>query len=62
LGWSEGNVKKYIREMIAQFSLQYEVQISGIAATVELNPSLCPLVPCPLKISQVGAGEAGVKG
>ncbi len=62
LGWSEGNVKKYIREVIAQFSLQYEIQISGIAATVELNPSLCPLVPCPLKISQVGDGEAGVKG
>jgi hypothetical protein len=59
LGWSEGNVKSYIREMIAQFSQKYGLQISGVAATVERDPSLCPLVPCPLKISQVGAGVMG---
>lgn len=34
---------------IAQFNQQYGVSISAIAATVELNPSLCSLSPCPLK-------------
>ena len=51
LGWTERQVKAYIRDALAQFSQKYQVQISGIAATVELAPSLCPLVPCPLKIS-----------
>ena len=51
LGWTEGQVKAYIRDAIVQFSQNYLVQISGIAATVELHPDLCPLMPCPLKIS-----------
>ena len=34
----------------ASFSQQYEVTIGGIAATVELNPRLCPRDPCPLKV------------
>ena len=58
LGWKEANVREYIKSAIAQartqgftsFSQQYEVIINGVAATVELNPSLCPLVPCPLKV------------
>jgi len=50
LGWRETQVKEYITNAIALFNRQYEVSISGIAATVELNPSLCPLDPCPLKI------------
>lgn len=43
-------VRECITSAIAHFSRQYEVNISGIAVTVELNPQLCPLFPCPLKI------------
>ncbi len=50
LGWRETQVREYITNAIAVFNQQYEVSISGIAATVELNPALCPLNPCPLKI------------
>ncbi len=46
LGWTEGQLKGYIRDAIFQFSQKYGVQISGVAATVELNPSLCPLSLC----------------
>lgn len=53
LGWTESQVKTYIREVIALFEQEYGIQISGIAATVELAPSLCPLMPCPLKVSQM---------
>ncbi len=49
LGWREAQVKGYITNVIASFSQQYEITISGVAATVELKPSLCPLTPCPLK-------------
>lgn len=49
LGWKETQVREYITNAIAHFSRQYEVSISGIAVTVELNPQLCPLFPCPLK-------------
>jgi len=52
LGWKEAHVREYITNAIAAFNEQYEVSISGIAATVELNPSLCPLDPCPLKIDE----------
>ena len=45
LGWRETQVREYITSAIAQFNQQYEVSISGIAATVELNPGLCPLAP-----------------
>lgn len=50
LGWTGAHVKEYITHAITGFNQQYEVSINGIAATVELNPSLCPLDPCPLKI------------
>ncbi len=50
LGWKETNVREYIKSAIASFSQQYEITISGVAATVELKPSLCPLTPCPLKV------------
>ena len=50
LGWKEANVREYIKSAIHSFSQQYEVTIGGVAATVELNPQLCPLVPCPLKV------------
>lgn len=50
LGWKEANVREYITSAIASFSQQYEVSIGGVAATVELNPHLCPLAPCPLKM------------
>lgn len=50
LGWRETQVREYITSAIAVFNQQYEVSINGIAATVELNPALCPLNPCPLKI------------
>jgi hypothetical protein len=61
LGWKEANVREYIKSAIAQarpvtgftsFSQEYEVSIGGVAATVELNPSLCPLDPCPLKVGE----------
>lgn len=57
LGWTEGQVKGYIREAIAEFSQKYELQISGIAATVELSPCLCPLLPCPLKVEGWQSGK-----
>jgi hypothetical protein len=50
LGWKEAQVREYIKGAIASFSKHYEITISGIAATVELKPSLCPLNPCPLKV------------
>ena len=50
LGWKEANVREYIKSAIASFSQQYEISISGVAATVELKPHLCPLNPCPLKV------------
>ncbi len=50
LGWKEAQVREYIEGAIASFSQQYEINISGVAATVELKPSLCPLTPCPLKV------------
>jgi len=49
LGWTEGQVKAYLREAIAHLSEVHGVRIMGIAATVELDPALCPLDPCPLK-------------
>lgn len=49
LGWTGAHVKDYITGAITYFSRQYEVSINGIAATVELNPNLCPLDSCPLK-------------
>lgn len=50
LGWAESQVKNYIREVVSAFSQEYGVQIGGIATTVELDPYLCPLIPCPLKV------------
>lgn len=49
LGWTGAHVKNYITGAIIQFNRQYEVSINDVAATVELNPGLCPLFPCPLK-------------
>jgi hypothetical protein len=49
-GWRETQVKEYIKGAIASFSKQYDITINGVAATVELNPRLCPLNPCPLKV------------
>jgi len=58
LGWTEGDVKAYIRELVKEYARKYELQISGIAATVELDPCLCLLTPCPLKlVSDSGAGD-----
>ncbi len=50
LGWTEGDVKTYIRERIKEYARKYELPITGIAATVELDPGLCPLLSCPLKV------------
>lgn len=49
LGWTESQLKTYLKQALASFSCQHQVQITDIAATVELAPSLCPLVLCPLK-------------
>ena len=49
LGWTERQVRDYLRETVSSFSQEYEVQISGIAATVELDPYQCPIPACPLK-------------
>jgi hypothetical protein len=57
MGWTEGQVKGYIKDAITQFSHKYEVQITGVAASIELSPNLCPLLPCPLKIDRAGIGE-----
>ncbi len=61
LGWTEGDVKAYIRGLVKEYARKYELQISGIAATVELDPCLCLLTPCPLKLvpgSGVGDGAS----
>ena len=50
LGWTEADVKTYIRELLKEYAHKYDLRISGVAATVELDPSLCPLSPCPLKV------------
>ena len=50
LGWTEGDVKTYIRKMVQEYARKHELQISGITATVELDPSYCPLSACPLKV------------
>ena len=52
LGWGESQVKNYIREAVSAFSQEYGRKISGIATTVELDPSLCPLTACPLKVDK----------
>ncbi len=58
LGWTEGDVKAYIRGLVKEYGRKYELQISGIAATVELDPCLCLLTPCPLKlVPGPGAGD-----
>ena len=49
LGWTERLVLDYIRQAVSVFSREKEVEISGIAATVELDPQTCPLLNCPLK-------------
>jgi hypothetical protein len=55
LGWTDyrfttfQHIEKWW-EITFSVSQQYGVSISGVAATVELNPSLCPLAPCPLKV------------
>ena len=49
LGWTERLVLDYIRLAVGSFSREYDVEISGIAATVELDPQTCPLKNCPLK-------------
>ena len=50
LGWTEGDVKTYIRVLVKEYARKYELQITGIAATVELDPALCPLAACPIKV------------
>jgi hypothetical protein len=56
LGWTEAIVKKYILDAIAQLEQKLEVEITCVAASVELDPHLCPLMSCPLKISSFDAG------
>jgi len=48
-GWTGAHVREYITGAIARFNRHYELNINGVAATVELSPGLCPLIPCPLK-------------
>ena len=52
LGWTERQVRDYLREAVSSFSREHGVQISGIAATVELDPYQCPLAACPLKLEE----------
>ena len=46
----EAHVREYIKSAISDFSQQYGVTIGGVAAKVELNPQLCSLDPCLLKV------------
>jgi len=48
LGLTSRQVAAYLQEVLQVFSHKYEVSISKFAAQVELDPSRCPILPCPL--------------
>ncbi len=48
LGLTSRQVAAYLQEVLQVFSHKYEVSISKFAAQVELDPSRCPISPCPL--------------
>ncbi len=54
LGWTEAEVRAYIKSAIAEFNSLHEITIRGVAATVELDPSQCRLEDCPLKVDLFG--------
>ncbi len=48
LGLTSKQVAAYLQEILQVFSQKYEVGISKFSAQVELDPSKCPISPCPL--------------
>ncbi len=48
LGLTSRQVATYLQEVLQVFSHKYEVAIAKFAAQVELDPSRCPIAPCPL--------------
>ncbi len=50
LGLTSRQVAAYLQQVLQVFSHKYEVSISKFAAQVELDPSRCPISPCPLHL------------
>jgi len=48
LGLTSRQVAGYLQEVLQVFSHKYDVAIAKFSAQVELNPSRCPITPCPL--------------
>jgi len=49
LGMSGSQVKAYLRQVLQAFSQHQGVELERFEAQVELDPSACPIVPCPLR-------------
>jgi len=49
LGMTGGQVKAYLRQVLEAFSQHQGVELERFEAQVELDPSACPIVPCPLR-------------
>ncbi len=50
LGLTSRQVAAYLQEVLQVFSQKYEVAIAKFSAQVELDPSRCPISPCPLHL------------
>jgi len=48
LGLTSRQVATYLQEVLQVFSHKYDVAIAKFSAQVELDPSRCPILPCPL--------------
>ncbi len=48
LGLTAGQVKQHLRRILQALSEQYHLELEAYGSVVELDPSTCPLRPCPL--------------
>jgi hypothetical protein len=49
LGMTGSQVKAYLCQILQAFSQQQGVDLEKFETQVELNPSTCPITPCPLR-------------
>lgn len=49
LGMTGSQVKAYLRQVLHAFSQQQGVALEKFETQVELDPSTCPITPCPLR-------------
>lgn len=49
LGMTGSQVKAYLRQVLGVFSQHQGVALERFEAQVELDPSTCPISPCPLR-------------